>query len=126
MEEFKNNFLNVVQNNYMNFNGRARRKEYWQYIAVVIALNVVAGIIAQILGVIGTVGSILGMVVTGAVGLGLFLPSLGVAVRRLHDTNKSGWFILLGLIPLVQFYVIYLLVIEGDKGANQYGEDPKA
>lgn len=126
MEEFKNNFLNVVQNNYINFNGRARRKEFWQYIAVVIVLNAIAGIVAQILGVIGSVGTTLGMIVAGAVGLGLLLPNIGAAVRRLHDTNKSGWFLLLILVPLVQFYIIYLLVVEGDKGANQYGEDPKA
>ncbi len=126
MEEFKNNFLNVVQNNYVNFNGRARRKEYWQYIAVYIVLTIIVSIIAQILGVIGTVGAMIGGLLSAVLGLGLLLPSLGVAVRRLHDTNKSGWFLLLGLIPLVQFYLIYLLVIEGDKGANQYGEDPKA
>lgn len=126
MEEFKNNFLNVVQNNYMNFNGRARRKEYWQYIAVYMVLSIIVSIIGQILGVIGSIGAMIGGLLSAVIGLGLLLPSLGVAVRRLHDTNKSGWFLLLGLIPLVNFYLIYLLVIEGDKGANQYGEDPKA
>jgi len=62
----------------------------------------------------------------GLFALAIIVPYIGVGIRRLHDVNKSGWFLLLGLIPLVNFYLLYLLVIEGTIGDNQYGPDPKA
>ena len=59
--------------------------------------------------------------------LAVFLPGLGVSVRRLHDTNKSGWMILIALIPIIgAIWLIILYATEGDKGDNPYGPDPKA
>lgn len=58
-------------------------------------------------------------------GLALLVPTLAVGARRLHDIGKSGWFLLLGLIPLVNFYLIYLLAQDGVPGANEYGANPK-
>lgn len=127
MEEFKANFLNVVMNNYMNFNGRARRKEYWQFVAVNIVLNVAISVVFTILGMVADVFAVLGLAVSGLVGLGLLLPGLAVSVRRLHDLGKSGWFLLIALIPIVgPLYLLYLFIQEGVQGANEYGEDPKA
>ncbi|ULT28415.1 DUF805 domain-containing protein [Sphingobacterium sp. E70] len=111
--------MKVVRDNYANFNGRARRKEYWMFFLA----NVIIGVVFGILGQIASLFSYISYLVS----LALLIPGIAaVGVRRLHDTNKSGWFLLLGLIPLVNLYLIYLMVIEGDKGPNQYGPDPKA
>lgn len=121
MEEFKNNFMNVVQNNYMNFKGRARRKELWQYLAVYMIISILVSIIVFVLTLaLGSVGATIGSILNAVVGLGLLLPTLGVWFRRMQDVNKPGWFL---IIPI---YNIILAIQEGDKGANQFGEDPKA
>ncbi|RKO70469.1 DUF805 domain-containing protein [Sphingobacterium puteale] len=117
--ELKEAFLKVVRDNYANFEGRARRKEYWMYILTVF-------IITAVFGILGKIASVF-TYISGLVSLALFIPGLAAAVRRLHDTNKSGWFILVVFIPFIGWiYLFYLLVIEGDKGSNQYGPDPKA
>lgn len=127
MEEIKNIFLNVVQNNYKNFDGRARRREFWMFqlaIGIIFAaLFIVVGILSFIADFLGMIGVLINTVAF----LAILVPLIALCVRRLHDTNKSGWFILASLIPLVGgLYLLYLYVTEGDKGANQYGEDPKA
>lgn len=127
MEDLKNIFMSVVKDNYANFNGRARRREYWMFqlatFIIYIALFIVVAILGAIADFLGTIGGLLLLVAM----LGLLVPNIAVLVRRLHDINKSGWFYFVSLIPLVGgFYLLYLLVTEGDKGANQYGEDPKA
>lgn len=111
-----NYFLDVVKNKYADFNGRARRQEYWMYILVYIILAIVASIIDSIIGM-QILGSIL--------GLALLVPSLAVGVRRLHDISKSGWFLLLGIVPIANFYLLYLLVQDGTPGSNEYGANPK-
>lgn len=119
-------FMNVVKNNYMNFEGRARRREYWMYflayMIIYVALYALMFIFAAIADFLAVIISIL----LAFFALGLLLPSLAVGVRRLHDTNKSGWFMLLGFVPLANFYLLYLMILEGDKGPNQYGPDPKS
>ncbi|WP_454879082.1 DUF805 domain-containing protein [Sphingobacterium detergens] len=125
--EIKDWFLKVVRDNYANFEGRARRKEYWMYMLaqfiLILALVIVSAIFYAISSTLG--GLIYGII--GLVSLALIIPTLAVTVRRLHDTNKSGWFILVSLIPFVGgIYLFYLEILEGDKGPNQYGPDPKA
>lgn len=117
MDELKSNFLKVVRDNYANFNGRARRKEYWYFVLANFLISIVTNVLVFVSDSLSFVGII--------VGLALFIPSLAVTIRRLHDTNKSGWYLLLGLIPLVNFYLLYLMFVEGDRGPNQYGPDPK-
>ncbi|MFH9015482.1 DUF805 domain-containing protein [Streptomyces sp. NPDC017943] len=110
-------FIEVVKK-YAVFSGRARRKEYWMYVLFYAILAIVASIIDAV--VFGS--QILSLVLA----LGLLLPSLGVTVRRLHDTNRSGWWILIGLVPLVGGIVMLVfLCIEGEAGSNQYGHNPK-
>lgn len=110
MNEIIGNFLDIVKNKYINFNGRARRKEYWYFMLV----NCV---VAFILGIID---SIIGMQILGSIwSLALLLPGIGVAIRRMHDLGKSGWFI---LIPI---YNIILCATEGQRQDNEYGPDPK-
>src|SRR4051812_31165199 len=64
--------------------------------------------------------------ITTIVGLALFLPSLAVAVRRLHDTSRSGWWVLIGLIPVIGAIVLIVFYVQDSQGDNQYGPSPKA
>lgn len=108
-------FLKVVKDNYANFNGRARRKEYWMYVLFYCIIAIVASIVDILLAML--IGIPL---LSYVVMLALLVPSIAVGVRRMHDVGKSGWFI---LIPI---YNIILFITEGEKGDNQYGPDPKA
>lgn len=104
--------------NYANFNGRASRPEYWWWFLFAILVSIAANIIDAILGT--GVLSILA-------GLALFLPGLAVGVRRLHDTNRSGWWLLIGLIPLIGLIVLIVFFVQdSDQGENQYGPSPVA
>ena len=104
-----NYYLKVLQN-YANFNGRARRAEYWYFVL----FNIIASII------VGIIGGLMDFELLGNLySLAVLLPSLAVGVRRMHDVGKSGWFI---LIPI---YNLILAVTEGDAGENEYGPDPK-
>ncbi len=103
-------YKKVVFENYANFEGRARRAEYWYFVL----FNI---IISFALGFIG--GMINFEFLSTIYSLAVLVPSIAVAIRRMHDVGKSGWFC---LIPI---YNIVLAVTEGEKGANQYGPDPK-
>ncbi len=103
-------------NNYVNFSGRASRSEYWYWILFYILVGIVASVIDAALG-IGFLGAL--------VSLGLFLPSLAVAVRRLHDLDKSGWWFLLIFIPLVGAIILIVwFCTKGTTGPNRFGPDP--
>ncbi len=102
--------------NYVNFDGRASRPMYWWWVLFAILASIVANILDAIIG--AQIFSIL-------VGLGLFLPGLAVAVRRLHDTGRSGWWILIGLIPIIGFIVLLIFLVQGsDAGDNEHGPPP--
>jgi uncharacterized membrane protein YhaH (DUF805 family) len=89
---------------------------YWWWVLFAIIAAVVANIVDAIIG-----APILSVIV----GLGLLLPGLSVAIRRLHDTNRTGWWILIGLIPLIGFIVLLVFYVqEGDAGDNKYGPPP--
>lgn len=104
--------------NYVNFQGRARRKAYWMFVLFNIIAIVIAGVIDN---VIGTGGSI-----TSLYNLAVLLPCLALAVRRLHDIGKSGWWLLLGLIPVIGFIVLLVFAVtDSQPGENQYGPNPK-
>ena len=113
-------FVEAVKNvlsNYVNFQGRARRSEYWFWFLAVFLASVVGGII----------DSMIGTYLFGAlIALGTFLPSLAVAVRRLHDSGRSGFWLFLGLVPLVGFIVLIIFyVADSQPGSNKYGANPK-
>ena len=106
-----------VLNQYADFNGRARRTEFWMYTLFYVIFGVVASLIDQVIGT---------AIISSLYGLALLVPTIAVGVRRLHDINKSGLMILVGLIPLIGWiWLLILYVKEGDHGVNQYGEDPK-
>lgn len=112
-----------VYSNYFNFQGRARRSEYWFFYL----FAVIVGVVAQILIVsTGETGAGIFGLVYGVFILGTLIPQLAVAVRRLHDTDRSGWWLLFGLIPLVGFIVLLIFMVGDSKpGANKYGPNPK-
>ena len=102
---------------YANFSGRARRREYWSYTLCAFVIGFVAGLIDGLIGL----GGILSLILC----LGLLLPGLAIAVRRLHDLGKDWKYLLIALIPFGAFYLIYLFVQEGQPGENAYGPNPK-
>ena len=109
---------------YANFEGRARRKEYWMFFL----FNFIFALVAVALdNLLGTSNPEVGIgVVYGLYVLLVLVPGIAVTVRRLHDIGKSGWMILVALIPLVgPIWLLVLTVTNSDQGQNQYGENPK-
>ena len=111
-----NYFIEALKK-YAVFSGRARRKEYWMFTLFVAIISIVLAIVDAIIGV-----QILSLVFT----LAILLPGLGVGVRRLHDTGRSGWWILFGIVPLVgSITLLVFACLDGDAGENKYGHNPK-
>ncbi|MFJ4783470.1 DUF805 domain-containing protein [Streptomyces sp. NPDC088794] len=105
---------------YAVFSGRARRKEYWNFALFVGIIYVVLLVIA----LASKQSALLGL--AGLFYLGVLIPSLAVAVRRLHDTGRSGWWILIGLVPLAGAIVLLVFTVsDSTPGPNQYGPNPK-
>lgn len=112
-------YLKVVRDNYANFSGRARRAEFWNFIVCNIVITLLLSLLIFILDDTGITMYIAYTLVT-------FLPLVAAAVRRLHDANKSGLYILVGFIPVVGgIWLLILLATNGDYGSNNYGPDPK-
>jgi uncharacterized membrane protein YhaH (DUF805 family) len=110
---------------YVVFSGRARRKEFWMFVLFNVIISIVLGIIDKVIGTDYGNGS--SGVLRTIYSLAVLLPSLGVTWRRLHDTDRSGWWILIGLIPIIGWIVLIVFYAqEGKAGDNQYGPDPKA
>ncbi|UYZ57965.1 DUF805 domain-containing protein [Hymenobacter latericus] len=117
-------FLHALKN-YATFSGRARRKEYWMFTL----FNLIFGVSAMMLdNLLGTAVEGIGYgMIYGLYTLGMLIPGLAVAVRRLHDVNKSGWFLLIAFVPLIgAIWLLVLMCTEGTRGENPYGADPKA
>lgn len=101
---------------YVKFDGRASRPAFWWWVLFVILVSIAANIIDLAIGT---------PVFTALVGLGLLLPGLSVSIRRLHDTNRTGWWILIYLIPLIGLIVLLVFYLQqGDPGENRYGPPP--
>ncbi|WP_153912585.1 DUF805 domain-containing protein [Shewanella sp. TC10] len=113
-----------VLKNYINFKDRARRKEYWFFVL----FNVIAGIILGIVdNMTGTLNQETGYgLLSGIYSLLVFLPALGVSVRRLHDTDRSGWWILIAFIPIIgALILLYFFVSDSQEETNRFGPNPK-
>jgi uncharacterized membrane protein YhaH (DUF805 family) len=109
--------------NYANFQGRARRKAFWMFALFNIIAIVVLTSVEGFIGLRGDGGY---GILSGLYSLAVILPALALAVRRLHDTGRSGWWILIGLIPLVGPIVLLVFYVQDSQpGANQYGPNPK-
>lgn len=117
-------YLQVLQK-YAVFSGRARRKEYWFFILFNFIIALVLGFIDNLFGTV-TAETGIGFL-SGFYSLAVLIPGLAVAVRRLHDTDRSGWWLLISLIPVIGVLVIlFFLVLDSQPGDNQYGANPKA
>ena len=117
---------------YADFEGRSRRKEYWMFVLMqwlvaaaicllVVLLYFTTTTETQMMTVLTPV-----LILAGLFSLFCLIPGIAVTIRRLHDTDRSGWNILWGLLPLVGgFILLYFYVLDGDPGPNRFGPDPK-
>ncbi|MBE2179478.1 MAG: DUF805 domain-containing protein [Chthoniobacterales bacterium] len=104
--------------NYVNFQGRARRKAYWMFVLFNIIVAIILSIIDNVIGTGGLLG--------GIYSLAVLLPGIALGVRRLHDIGKSGWWLLIALVPLIGAIVLLIFaVMDSQPGENQYGPNPK-
>jgi uncharacterized membrane protein YhaH (DUF805 family) len=109
-------FRTVVTNHYNDVDGRARPAEYWCFMLVYIVIQVVLALVQSPFHT---------KVLSGLVGLGLYAPGVTVHVRRLHDIDKSGWWLLISVVPFIGGIVlIYWLARPGTSGPNKFGPDP--
>ena len=111
-------FIDCITTNYVNFSGRASRKEYWMFNL----FNIIASFVVILLDSLLGLNCVLSLIYT----LAILLPSYAVIIRRLHDTGKSGWWLLLMFIPFVGGIILLIFcLIDSTPGPNQYGENPK-
>jgi len=108
---------------YADFNGRASRTEFWMFVLFNFIIAIVLSFVDRW---IGTVNSLTGFgLLGGFYSLAVLIPSLAVSVRRLHDIGKSGWMLLVLLIPIIGgIWLIVLCVFDGNPGENEYGANP--
>lgn len=126
-------YLKVMRDNYANFKGRARRKEYWMYTLIfTVLLIALMTIMFSVLSFSDETGIETGPSVYLTVILVIvflfahLIPSIALTVRRLHDTGKSGWWYLIVFVPYLGNFVIFIFtLIDGDRGDNKYGSNPK-
>jgi len=107
---------------FADFSGRATRSQYWFFVLFNFIISLVLGFIDSIFGLysdgMGFLSAIYGLVV--------LIPALALSVRRLHDTNRSGWWLLVLFIPIVGIFVfLYFMIQDSTPGANRYGPNPK-
>ena len=119
---FMESVRTCLKENYCNFEGRAPRSEYWWFALFAVLLGIVTSIIDGILGTVTSNG--IGLI-SSIASLALIIPSIAVAVRRLHDTDRSGWFYLLNFIPIIGWIVLIIFFVQqGTNGRNRFGDDP--
>lgn len=117
--------VSSVFSKYATFSGRARRSEYWYWILFVVLLSVVASLLDNVLKLRVAEGTPYGWI-TVIVSLALLIPGIAVTVRRLHDTDRSGWWYLLTFVcGIGALIVLVFCIIDGTPGPNKYGDSPK-
>jgi uncharacterized membrane protein YhaH (DUF805 family) len=112
------NYYTQVLSKYAEFNGRARRSEYWYFVLINIVISIVIYLVDAGIGSFGALGIIY--------SLGILIPSIAVAVRRLHDTGRSGWYLLLAFIPFIGAIILLVFMAQDSvAGENGFGKYPK-
>lgn len=115
-------FLDVFKKTF-DFSSRSRRKEYWMFMLWVFIFTIVLAIVEYATGLI--IEPDIGILTT-IFSLVILIPSISVTVRRLHDIGRTGWWILLGLIPLLGWIVLFIFtLLNSESGSNKYGPNPK-
>ena len=119
------NWFVTALKSYAVFSGRSRRSEYWYFGLFYLIFYAVAAVVDVMTGSFERTSGI--GVCTAIVALALLIPSISVTVRRLHDTGRSGWWLLIGFIPLVGGIILLVFMCQdGEPGANRFGGNPKA
>ena len=109
--------------NYADFNGRARRKEYWLFYLFLMLGYIVTAVIDLMTGSFDEISGF--GILSGLFFLGIIIPNIAVTIRRLHDQDKSGWWILIGFIPVLGGLVLLVFMcLPGTTGDNRFGADP--
>ncbi|GAA5119502.1 DUF805 domain-containing protein [Alloalcanivorax gelatiniphagus] len=116
--------VRTVLSKYVDFSGRARRSEYWYFALFSFLIGVATNIVDAAIGT-DYEGATTGGLVNTVASLALFLPGLAVGIRRLHDTGRSGWWILLGIIPIIGWIIVIVWLCTDSTADNQYGPNPK-
>lgn len=118
-----NSYIETLKK-YAVFDGRAGRKEYWLFVLFNIIIAIVLNIVDRMTG---TYSADYGMGVLGGIySLAVLLPGIGVSMRRLHDTDRSGWWLLLVFIPIIGGLVLLVfMILDGTPGTNRFGPNPK-
>lgn len=117
-------FLDTLKNRYADFNGRARRKEYWMFslfYCLIALLILLPSMFLPESELIAT-GS---LIIFGIYVLAMFIPNLAVNIRRLHDTGRSGWWYLITMVPIIGIFYIVFMCLDSQTGTNKYGNNPK-
>lgn len=112
-------FIDPIKNHYTDFEGRVGRQEFWMFVLVWLVISIGLALIGMVVGekLVDTVHTLL--------SLAIFVPSIALGARRLHDTNRSGWWQLIGIIPFIGWVIIIVLLAQkSDIGPNQYGNEP--
>lgn len=117
------NYFVMALKKYAVFSGRSRRAEYWYFIL----FSTIITFIVTFIDIAVSTGTGLDIQLLGTLyGLAVVLPSLGVLVRRLHDTGRSGWYVFISIIPVIGMIVLLVwLATDSQSGMNQYGPNPK-
>lgn len=120
MDTIIENFKDIIINKYAQFNGRANKTEFWQYVLVYFLISIALSLLMSIFGGVKIL-RVLFMILNVIVMLALIIPSLAVSVRRMHDIGKAGGWILINLIPLIGLIWFILLAIkDSEPGANRF------
>lgn len=110
-------YLQAIKN-YCNFSGRARRQEYWMFVLFNTVFTLVLSVIDSLIGV---------KILSSIYSLFILLPDLSIQFRRLHDVDKSAWWLFIAFVPIVGAIILFVFSVKpGTIGTNRYGEDPKA
>ncbi len=100
---------------YVDFQGRSPRSEYWWFYLSILVFYILIIVLAAVVPLLGILGILM---------LAFIIPSIAVSIRRLHDLDKSGWWLLLGMIPVVGLILLYWFCLKGTEGDNRFGPDP--
>ena len=110
---------------YAVFGGRSRRKEYWYFVLFSLIVSLVWSAIDARLGTLSSSTNV--GLLGGIYGLAIIIPSIAVSVRRLHDIDRTGWWVLISLVPVIGTIVLLVFaVLDGTPGENRFGPNPKA
>jgi len=113
-----NSYLDTLKK-YAVFDGRARRSEFWYFGLFNFVISIVLSLVE---GLVGSPG-----IVAGIFALAVLLPGIGVSIRRLHDTNRSGWWILIAFVPFIGVIVLLVFMVQDSQSEdNAFGPNPKA